>query len=204
MRAKTALTTLAALAAAVGGCGGSDDPPAQTTVSVTLPSQTTSTTGDLTTTDATTITDDQADTGGGTGGGDDGAGGSGDDSSGGGGGGGGTTTPQPESGEGASTAILAATAVLTSQGTPEQACGTFVTENFIARSYGGEANCVAARAGQALASAIGVQSGGDTSTHLVVIPSGGPYGAARVSVDLVEDGGRFRVDALDAHVPAGP
>jgi hypothetical protein len=94
--------------------------------------------------------------------------------------------------------------VLTSQGTPEQACGSFVTENFIAASYGGEANCIAARAGQALASAIGVQSGDDTSTHLVVIPSGGPYGAARVSVDLVEEGGRFRVDMLDAHVPAGP
>jgi hypothetical protein len=200
MQPKTALATLATLAvvAAVGGCG-SDDSPAQTTVSVTLPSQTTSSTGDLTTTDATTITDDQAATGGeSSGGGGDGGGGAG------GGGGGCPATPQPESGQGASTAILAATAVLTSQGTPEQACGTFVTENFIATSYGGEANCVAARAGQPLASAIGIQSGDDTSTHLVVIPSGGPYGAARVSVDLVEDGGRFRVDALDAHVPAGP
>jgi hypothetical protein len=99
---------------------------------------------------------------------------------------------------------VAATAVLTTQGTPEQACGTFVTANYIATSYGGEDNCVAARAHQPLPSDIGVQSGDATSTHLVVIPTGGPYGGARVSVELVEDGGRFRVDSLKAHVPAGP
>lgn len=114
------------------------------------------------------------------------------------------STPQPGSGEGASDAVVAATAVLTDQSTPEQACGSYVTENFIQTSFGGEDNCIAARNGQPLASAITVQSGDEMSTHLVVVPKGGPYADARVEVELIEEGGQFRVDSLKAHVPAGP
>ena len=114
------------------------------------------------------------------------------------------SAPQPGSGEGASDAIAAATAVLTDQGTAEEACGSYVTENFIQTSFGGEENCIAAREGQPLASAIKVEEGDQSSTHLVVVPAGGPYADARVEVDLVEEDGQFRVDALKAHVPAGP
>ena len=90
-------------------------------------------------------------------------------------------------------------------GSPEQACGSYVTEGFIQDSYGGEENCIAARNGVALADTIEIDAdGGDSTTHLVVVPTGGPYDGAKVEVDLVREDDGYRVDALDAHVPAGP
>jgi hypothetical protein len=97
------------------------------------------------------------------------------------------------------------TAVLTREGTDEQACGTYVTEGFIQTAYGGSENCTASRDPQALANGLSLPTAiGKGTTHLVVIPDGGPYDGAKVEVDLVRDGDTYRVDALEAHVPAGP
>jgi hypothetical protein len=124
----------------------------------------------------TTITDDEAATGGGTG-----------------------------SADGAIAPILAAAAVLTSHATPEKACVTYVTEHFVATAYGGEQNCLAARKDQPLASKITVdQSADNTTSHLVVVPDGGPYDGATVEVEIVEVDGKYQVDGLKANVPAGP
>ena len=113
--------------------------------------------------------------------------------------------PQPGTGTGAANALIAAAAVLTRAGSPEQACGSFVTESFILSSYGGEQNCVAARRPEALARAIVFGPGADeASTNLVVVPKGGPYDGAKVEVGLVEDDDGFRVDRLTANIPAGP
>lgn len=180
MRMIHLLATLAALTL-VAGCGGSDDPAEPTTVSVTVPATSTSS--------VSTPTPDELEEG------DSGAGQAQ----------GGGSSPQPGSGDGAANAVIAAAAVLTTEGTPDQACGSYVTENFIETSYGGEENCVAAREGEALARSISVGPGDDElSTHIVVVPKGGPYDGAKVEVELVEADGGFRVDALDAHVPAGP
>lgn len=177
MRSIAALLAVALMTTAAA-CGGSDDPE-PTTVSVTVPAETPSaetatTQPDTTITDGEAVNESDAD------------------------------TPQPGSGAAADSAITAAEAVLTSAGTPDQACGSYVTANFIVTAYGGEQNCIGAREGQALASAITVRSGDESSTQLVVVPDGGPYGDSRVEVDLVEEEGGFRVDALEAHVPAGP
>jgi hypothetical protein len=121
------------------------------------------------------------------------------------GGGSGAPPPQPGAGAGAQSPLAAAEAVLTTDGTVEQACGSLVTEAFIRTSYGGEQNCIAARRGEALARSIAVAPGSEeTSGHLVVVPDGGPYDGHKVEVDLVEEDGTFRVDRLLAHVPAGP
>jgi hypothetical protein len=113
--------------------------------------------------------------------------------------------PQPGTGIGAANALIAAAAVLTRAGTPEQACGSFVTESFIRSSYGGEQNCVAARRPEALARSIVLGPGDDeSSTNLIVVPKGGPYDGAKVDVALVEDDDGFRVDRLTADIPAGP
>jgi hypothetical protein len=176
MRTMHPLAPLLALTL-VAGCGGSDDPPEPTTVSVTAPATTASTAATSTTSETTLPTEPD---------------------------GGNGSTPRPGSGEGAANAVVAAAAVLTTDGTPDQACGSYVTENFIETSYGGEQNCIAAREGAALARSISVGPGDDElSTHIVVVPTGGPYDGAKVEVELVEDDG-YRVDALDAHVPAGP
>jgi hypothetical protein len=176
MRASSVVAALVAVGL-TAGCGDSDDPPPPTTVSVTVPA-TTAATSATTTTPETTL---PAEPDGGDG-----------------------STPEPGSGEGAANAVIAAAAVLTTEGTTEQACGSYVTENFIATAYGGEANCIAARQGEALARSITVRGSAELSTHIVVVPKGGPYDGAKVEVDLVESGGGFRVDALDAHVAAGP
>jgi hypothetical protein len=118
---------------------------------------------------------------------------------------GGTQTTQTGSGDGAIAPVLAAAAVLTSHATPEKACVTYVTEHFVATAYGGEQNCLAARKDQPLASKITVdQSAENTTSHLVVIPDGGPYDGAQVEVEIVEVDGKYQVDGLTAHVPAGP
>ena len=115
-----------------------------------------------------------------------------------------TTTveaPEPEP-AGATDPLDAVDAVLTSRGTAEQACETFVTEHFIQTAYGGRANCVAARAGDLADGYRATVAKGNTQVD--VIPKGGPYDGAKVEVDLVRDGDTYRVDALEAHVPAGP
>jgi hypothetical protein len=117
-------------------------------------------------------------------------------------GGGDTNAAGP--GEGAGAPIVAAAAVLTTHATPEQACGSYVTENFLETAYGGKENCLEARKNQPLAKRIAVdQSAPQTTTHLVVIPDGGPYDGAKVEVDIVQDGPTFRVVGLTGHVPAG-
>jgi hypothetical protein len=114
-----------------------------------------------------------------------------------------TTTDEPSGGAGSG--VEAATAVLTSQGTPRQACDLYVTERFIETAYGGRENCIASRTGGALARGLALGPAiEEGATHLVVIPAGGPYDGAKVEVDLVRDGDTYRVDSLLAHVPAGP
>jgi hypothetical protein len=119
--------------------------------------------------------------------------------------GGGGARPRPGTGTGAANSLIAAGAVLTAGGTPAQACGRYVTKAFLETAYGSEENCLAARRKRALAQSIVVGPGTDEKgTHIVVVPKGGPYDGHKVEVDLVEEGGAFRVDALEAHVPAGP
>jgi hypothetical protein len=115
------------------------------------------------------------------------------------------TSTTTDGGEGAPAPILAAAAVLTTHSTPERACGSYVTENFIETAYGGKENCITARESDELAKRIKVdQSAPQTESRLVVIPDGGPYDGAKVEVDIVQDGSAYRVDGLTADVPAGP
>jgi hypothetical protein len=157
------------------GCGGSDDESTSTVSVITAPTTTAATTTSTTTGTASTTTT----------GGDD------------------TTAAGPGAGAGAP--IVAAAGVLTTHATPEQACGSYVTENFLETAYGGKENCLEARKNQPLAKRIAVdQSAPQTTTHLVVVPDGGPYDGAKVEVEIVQDGSSYRVDGLTALVPAGP
>jgi hypothetical protein len=112
--------------------------------------------------------------------------------------------------EGAPTVEAAITAVLTGAGSPEQACGAYVTERFLRRAYGGRANCLAARRPNALAHTVEITRSGvdEEGAHAVAVPSGGPYDGAKVEIGVVPasdaGGAPFKVDSLKAHVPAGP
>jgi hypothetical protein len=174
MRAATVIAFAGLLA--LGSCGG-DESTSTSTVTEVAPSTTSTTTGTQTTTTQSSATTEQTES---------------------------TTGPQPGSGAGAANAVIAAAAVLTTGGTTQQACGSYVTERFIHDSYGGEANCIAARRKSALARSILVGGEDETSTRIVVEARGGPYDGVKITVDLVEEDGGYRVDALKAHVPAGP
>jgi hypothetical protein len=173
---RVAAASLLLAALALGSCGGDDSTSISTTTGSTG-SLTSPTPTSTTSTASTTSTETAA--GGGT--------------------------PQPGSGSGAANAVIAAAAVLTTDGTTEEACGSYVTEHFIQTAYGGEANCVAARQKGALAHRIAVgRADFENATRIVVEAQGGPYDGAKITVDLVVEDDAYRVDALDAHVPAGP
>jgi len=178
-RALLIVLTLATLPAA---CGGEDEAPAPSTTTVSAATTSTSTSSTTTTPEPPAPAPGPGE-----------------------GGGAESESLQPGSGAGAASAVIAAAAVLTREGTPEQACGSFVTDAFIRTSYGGEENCIAARRDEALARSISVGPGDDKdSTRIVVVPKGGPYDGVRVEVDLLEEDRGFRVDRLVADVPAGP
>jgi guanyl-specific ribonuclease Sa len=116
-----------------------------------------------------------------------------------------STTTAEDAPAGATDPVIAATAVLTSEGTTEEACRRDVTENFIETAYGGTENCIASRTDRALAQGLSLGTAiEEGATHLVVIPQGGPYDGAKVEVELVREGDAYLVDSLKAHVPAGP
>jgi len=118
-----------------------------------------------------------------------------------------TTTPEPEGGGPAAAGdpVAAASAVLTAEGTDEQACEQFVTPEFIQTAYGGKQNCIASRTADALAQGLSLGPAIErNATEIVVIPQGGPYDGVEVEVGLVREGDGFRVDSLVADVPAGP
>lgn len=109
------------------------------------------------------------------------------------------------SGDGAAGPILAVAGVLTKHATTEEACSSFVTENFLETAYGGEENCIEARESQPLAEEVALDpKAKNTATQMTVIPDGGPYDGARVEVEVVEVDGTYKVDALTADIPAGP
>ena len=169
------LLAAALCAAAIGGCGDDEESPTTTTTATAQPSSTT--VSESTTT--TSIPQDETTTA--------------------------TTEPTDDTPSGATDPVVAATAVLTSQGTPEQACDLYVTPNFIETAYGGRENCIASRTGRALARDLSLGTAIEKgATHLVVIPQGGPYDGAKVEVDLIREGDTYRVDSLQARVPAGP
>ena len=211
-RARTVASALVAIAVLTAGCGG-DDEGARTAGS------TTGAAADSVGATATQIESQR--TGAASGGSDDGAAGADDGAA-----SDGSDEDAPSADEGAAsggsddgaagadqgapTVAAAIKAVLTEAASPEQACGTYVTERFLQRAYGGRANCVAARRPNALADSIRITRSfmNEQGAHAVAIPSGGPYDGAKVQIEVIpatgSGGGPYKVDSLKAHVPAGP
>jgi hypothetical protein len=86
------------------------------------------------------------------------------------------------------------------------ACGNYVTDHFVEVAYGSEQACEQATKSGGTASSIDVRSldtNGDTATA-TVIPKGGPSSGDKVTVELVNEGGIWKVDSLKSNVPVGP
>lgn len=98
-------------------------------------------------------------------------------------------------------------AVLTASVDAALICDELVTENYVRTAYGAREGCIAAQKPGTLAESLNGlhvnSSAGDRATATVV-PGGGPYDDVDVDVELIRDGGGWRVDSLLADVPAGP
>ena len=100
-------------------------------------------------------------------------------------------------------------AVLTGSEAPEAICDQLVTAAYVRTAYGDRQGCVAAQRPGTLAKSVQVsqiEESGERATA-VAVPSGGPYSGVDVDVKLAADpdvDGAWRVDSLQANVPAGP
>ena len=85
-------------------------------------------------------------------------------------------------------------------------CDVFVTERYVRTAYGAREGCLAAQRPGALADSVRgrpVRRNADEAS-VTVVPSGGPYDGIEVEVELIREGGLWRVDSLKADIPAGP
>ena len=180
MRPLTTLTAAVAALALLAGCGGDDEPTSATTTSSPTPTAATGPTGPDTAAEAERSAD----------GGDDGG--------------------EREGGEGAGSDAgkdpeSALDAFFTS-GDPDIACDQVVTEDLVTASYGDAKGCRQAQVPGAVAESIEVtelEVDGD-SAEAVVVPKGGPNDGFEHEVKLVNVGGVWVLDSLEADIPAGP
>jgi hypothetical protein len=116
-----------------------------------------------------------------------------------------STSPADREGYDASQPRGALEAVLTS-GLPNLACDELVTEQFVRTAYGSAAACKASQLSGGVAKSIdigSIQLEGSSATAKVV-PDGGPSSGEKLTVSLVHDGDRWRLDAMRSNVPVGP
>jgi hypothetical protein len=84
--------------------------------------------------------------------------------------------------------------------------GTDVTEHYIHVAYGDTAGCIRAQNEGAVAHSLGAYSEkitGSTAT-VEVRPAGGIYDGEKLTVSLVKEDGRWKVDAIKSNAPVGP
>ena len=86
------------------------------------------------------------------------------------------------------------------------ACSDLVTARYVKRAYGDEQGCRAAVAKrQKIAVAVGnaIKIQGNTATAKAV-PGSGPNKGETIKVELVQEGGTWKVDSALSNAPAGP
>jgi hypothetical protein len=91
-------------------------------------------------------------------------------------------------------------------GEPLLACDLYVTSRYLGTAYGGRDGCVRAQGKAAVADAVEIRSvkvRGATATAMAV-PSGGASDGEKLDVELVHEGGAWKVDAISSDVPVGP
>ena len=123
--------------------------------------------------------------------------------------GGGATTTTP-GGQGAPVdpkqAITSAIDAVLASGDPALACERYATAKYVGTTFGSRGGCVhstvpASAADSVEVSAIRISG---TTAKATAVPSGGPSDGEKISVDLVNADGVWKVDSLQSNVPVGP
>ena len=88
---------------------------------------------------------------------------------------------------------------------PSVCSGPAVTSRYIKTAYGDVQGCEAAIKGLPVfdVAVSDIQVSGDTATAKAV-PDGGPNKGETIKVELVNEGGRWKVDSALSNAPAGP
>ena len=91
-------------------------------------------------------------------------------------------------------------------GDPDLVCGELATESLLSSAYGDEKGCRQAQVPAAIPDGIEIKSldvSGDEA-QATVIPDGGPNDGIETEVELVNEDEVWKVDSLEADIPAGP
>ena len=101
--------------------------------------------------------------------------------------------------------ITAAVEAVVGGGQPDATCGELVTERYVSAAYGDAQGCRAAvsRQGSFEVEVMDVDAGAAKATATAV-PAGGPNEGENLSVELVDEGGEWKVDFARSDAPPGP
>jgi hypothetical protein len=89
---------------------------------------------------------------------------------------------------------------------PKLACRRYATLRYVEKTFGGRAGCVESTVPASAADAVKVSKieiDGDDATARAV-PSGGPSNGEMIRVELVRQGGIWKVRSLRSNAPVGP
>jgi hypothetical protein len=81
-----------------------------------------------------------------------------------------------------------------------------VTPAYVRKAYGGRDGCVRAQGPKAVADGVEVSKvkvKGSTATA-VAVPDGGASDGEKLDVELVLEGGAWKVDSIESDAPVGP
>jgi hypothetical protein len=119
-----------------------------------------------------------------------------------------TTTksePTPASGPTDRAEISKNAATVVGGGDPSAVCHGLVTAHYVSSAYGDEQGCAAAQDPSGFAEVrVGkIAVSGDRATALA-IPTSGSSAGDHIRVELVHDGGTWKVDSVKSNAPVGP
>jgi hypothetical protein len=89
---------------------------------------------------------------------------------------------------------------------PDLACRRYATRGYVETTFGSRAGCVNSTVPASAAESVKVtkvEISGDEATAKAV-PSGGPSDGETIKVELVRQGGIWKVDSLRSNAPVGP
>jgi hypothetical protein len=102
--------------------------------------------------------------------------------------------------------VREAVAAVIASGSAADACTRYVTANYVRTAFGDRRGCLAAQQPGSFARSVSVSAIVVTSgrARATAVPVGGPSGGERIKVELVLEGGGWKVDSLRSNVPVGP
>lgn len=114
--------------------------------------------------------------------------------------------PKPEAGLPPEARVDLAIKGVLASAVPQLACRRYATERYVKKAFGDRQGCLRSTVPASAAAYLkvtGVEIDGEKATARA-LPSGGPSDGEKIDVELVRQGGIWKVDSLRSNVPVGP